>query len=185
METLTHRERQRQGRKPQPSAGSVDSQSVKTATQKQAKGYDAGKRVHGRKRHALVDTLGLLIRVLVTPADTTAREGLMGVLSAYFASGVQRLKKLWVTGSYRGDSLKEWVAALKQSHKIDLEVVEKQGTGFAVLPRRWVVERTFAWRLNYRRHAKDYEGVPRHSEALIHIAMIHLLLKRHTRICRF
>ena len=185
METLTHRERQRQGRKPQPSAGSVDSQSVKTATQKQAKGYDAGKRVHGRKRHALVDTLGLLIRVLVTPADTTAREGLMGVLSAYFASGVQRLKKLWVDGSYRGDSLKEWVAALKQSHKIDLEVVEKQGTGFAVLPRRWVVERTFAWRLNYRRHAKDYEGVPRHSEALIHIAMIHLLLKRYTRICRF
>ena len=177
--------RERQGRKPQPSAGSVDSQRVKTATQKQAKGYDAGKRVHGRKRHALVDTLGLLIRVLVTPADTTDREGLMGVLSAYFASGVQRLKKLWVDGSYRGDSLKEWVAALKQSHKIDLEVVEKQGTGFAVLPRRWVVERTFAWLLNYRRHAKDYEGVPRHSEALIHIAMIHLLLKRHTRICRF
>ena len=83
----------------------------------------------------MVDTLGLLIRVLVTPADTTDREGLMGVLSAYFASGVQRLKKLWVDGSYRGDSLKEWVAALKQSHKIDLEVVEKQGTGFAVLPR--------------------------------------------------
>ena len=127
----------------------------------------------------------LLIRVLVTPVDTTDREGLMGVLSAYFASGVQRLKKLWVDGSYRGDSLKEWVTALKQSHKIDLEVVEKQSTGFAVLPRRWVVERTFAWRLNYRRHAKDYEGVPRHSEALIHIAMIHLLLKRHTRICRF
>ena len=109
----------------------------------------------------------------------------MGVLSAYFATGVKRLKKLWVDGGYRGDVLKDWVAALKQTHKIDLEVVEKQGSGFSVLPRRWVVERTFAWRVNYRRHAKDYEGVPRNSEALIQIAMIHLLLKRQIPICRF
>ena len=185
METLTQQERQRQGRKAQPSAGSVDSQSIKTATQGQEKGYDAGKKVNGRKRHILVDTLGLIIGVLVTPADTTDRDGLMGVLSAYFAGGVKRLKKLWVDGGYRGDVLRAWVAALKQSHKIDLEVVEKQGPGFSVLPRRWVVERTFAWLLNYRRHAKDYEGLPRNSEALIHIAMIHLLLKRKTRICRF
>ena len=94
METLTQHERTRQGRKPHPSAGSVDSQSVKTATQTQAKGYDAGKRVNGRKRHALVDTLGLIIGVLVTPADTPDRDGLMGVLNAYFVTGVKRLKKL-------------------------------------------------------------------------------------------
>ena len=92
----------------------MDSQSVKTATQTQAKGYDAGKRVNGRKRHALVDTLGLIIGVLVTPADTPDRDGLMGVLSAYFATGVKRLKKRWVDGGYRGDVLKAWVAALKQ-----------------------------------------------------------------------
>ena len=109
----------------------------------------------------------------------------MALRGTYFSTGVKRLKKLWVDGGYSGEALKAWVADLKQSHKIDLEVVGKQGAGFSVLPRRWVVERTFAWRLNYRRHAKDYEGVPRHSEALIHIAMIHLLLKRHTRICRF
>ncbi len=70
------------------------------------------------------------------------------------------------------------MASLKQSHKIDLEVVKNKGAGFAVLPRRRAVERTFAWLLNYRRHSKDYEGLPRNSEALMYIAMIHLLLKR-------
>ena len=106
----------------------------------------------------------------------------MDLLSAYFAPGVKRLKKLWVDGGYSGPALKTWVASLKHSHKIDLEVVKKENSGFTVLKRRWVVERTFAWRLNYRRHSKDYEILTRNSEALIQIAMIHLLLKRKTRI---
>ena len=93
----------------------------KTATQGKTKGYDAGKQVHGRKRHVLVDTIGLVMRILVTAADCDDRDGLRGLLSAYFAGGVQRLKKLWV-------------AALKHSHKIDLEVVAKPAAGFAVLP---------------------------------------------------
>ena len=70
------------------------------------------------------------------------------------------------------------MASLKQTHKIDLDVIAKTGSGFTVLPRRWVVERTFAWLLNYRRHAKDYEVLPRNSEALIQVAMMHLVLKR-------
>ena len=178
MDRLTEQERQRQGRKKQPSAGSVDSQSIKTATQGEEKGYDAGKQVNGRKRHALVDTLGLILRVCVTPANYGDREGLREVLTAYFPTGVKRLKKLWVDSGYSGETLHGWVAALKQTHKIDLEVVAKTGPGFQVLPRRWVVERTFAWLLNYRRHAKDYEVLPRNSEALIQIVMIHLLIKR-------
>lgn len=178
LQALHRQERRRQGRAPTPSAGSVDSQSVKTATQGTDKGYDGGKKINGRKRHLLVDTLGLILRVLVTPADVGDREGLMGLLGSYFADGVQRLRKLWVDGGYRGAALQEWVAALKQTHKIDLEVVEKPGPGFTLLQWRWVVERTFAWLVHYRRHAKDYEVLTRNSEAVIQITMIHLLLKR-------
>ncbi len=117
---------------------------------------------------------------MVTAASTADADGLKALLSTYFSQGVQRLKKLWGDGGYRGEALNEWVAGLKKTHKIDWEVVQKQGPGFGVLPRRWVVERTFAGLFNYRVHAKDYEVLPCNSEAFIHIAMIHLLLKRIT-----
>ena len=125
-----------------------------------------------------MDTLGLIRPVEVTAADVGDRDGLKRVLTRYAAPGVPRLRKLWVDGGYSGADLKAWVANVKKMHKIDLEVVAKQGTGFTPIKRRWVVERTFAWLMNFRRHARDYEVLPRHSEALIHIAMIHLLLKR-------
>ena len=89
-----------------------------------------------------------------------------------------RLRKLWVDGGYQGEAIRTWVANQKKTHKIDLEVVAKQGSGFTLVKRRWVVERTLAWLMNFRRHARDYEVLTRHSEALIQIAMIHLLLKR-------
>ena len=91
---------------------------------------------------------------------------------------MKRLRKLWVDQGYEGEAFKDWVAAWKQTHKIDLEVVKKEDPGFVLLKWRWVVERTFAWLLNYRRHSKDYEVLTRNSEALIQIAMIHLLVKR-------
>lgn len=178
LDQLTRQERQRQGRKATPSAGCVDSQSIKTATQGTTKGYDGNKKINGRKRHLLVDTLGLVMGVVVTAANCGDRDGLIGLLQAYFSTGVKRLRKLWVDGGYAGVEMKAWVRSLKKTHKLDLEVVERAGKGFQLVERRWVVERTFAWLLNYRRLSKDYEVLTRNSEAMIQIAMIHLLVKR-------
>ena len=143
-----------------------------------SKGYDAGKKINGRKRHILVDTLGLVISAYVSPASLQDRDGLKHLLKQYFETGVTRLRKLWVDGGYRGEDLKEWVADRKQTHKIDLEVVTPKGEGFQIVKRRWVVERTFAWLCNFRRLSKDYEALTDSSEAFIHIVMIYLLINR-------
>lgn len=178
MAALRQRERRRHGRQAEPSAGSVDSQSVKTATQATEAGFDGGKQVKERKRHLLVDTLGLLLAVVVTAANTDDRVGLMALLLQYFVGGVRRLRKLWVDGGSQAEWLAQWVRDLKQTHKIDLEITSHAGQGFQVLPRRWVVERSFAWLLNDRRHSRDYERLTPNSEAMIQLSMIRLLLRR-------
>ena len=177
-EVLRRQERRRQGRAPEPSGGCVDSQSVKTVSYGDSRGYDGGKQVKGRKRHILVDTLGLLMVVVVTAANVGDREGLMGLLKRYFADGVKRLRKLWVDAGYSGAPLQRWVAALKKTHKIELEVVGRSGRGFQLVAKRWVVERTFGW-FNFRRRlSKDYEILTRNSEAMVYVASISLLIKR-------
>lgn len=178
MEALRHLERRRQGRQPEPSAGSVDSQSIKTATQATEVGFDGGKQVKGRKRHVLVDTLGLLIAVVVTAANTDDRLGLLLLVTHYFLGGVRRLRKLWVDSGSQAEWLTQWVRDLKSTHKIDLEVTGNVGKGFHVIPWRWAVERTFAWLLNDRRHSRDYERLTPNSEAMIQLSMIRLLLNR-------
>jgi putative transposase len=179
METLRQWERRYLRRHPEPSAGSIDSQSIRTATQNEAIGFDGNKKIKGRKRHILVDTLGLIIAVVVTSADTDDRLGLVEWLSQYFADGVKRLRKIWVDGAYPAEWLEEWVRGVKQTHKIDLEATtNKQGKGFQVIPWRWAVERTFAWLLNDRRHSRDYERLTANSAAMIQISMIRLLLNR-------
>jgi putative transposase len=178
MATLRQWERQCQGRLAEPSAGCVDSQSIKVATQGHDVGFDGHKKVKGRKRHILIDTLGLIVAVVVTAANIDDRHGLVALLSRYFASGVKRLRKIWVDGGYEAQWLRDWVRGLKQTHKIDLEVVEHTGKGFEVIKQRWKVERTLAWLLNDRRHSKDYERLTASSEAMIQISMIRLLLKR-------
>lgn len=174
-ETLRAEERIRQGRKKHPTAGSVDSQSVKTTAVPSARGFDAGKKINGRKRHILVDTLGLMIAICVTTACVQDRDGIKKLLKTF---GVHRKKlhKIWVDGGYRGEVI-EWV---KNKFRIYLEVVLRSDEvkGFVVLPKRWVVERTFAWLNNHRRLSKDYERYPKTSETMIQIAMIRLMLRR-------
>jgi putative transposase len=171
-------ERERVGRHPDPSAAIMDSQSVKTVEESGSiRGYDGGKLVKGRKRHLLVDTLGLPIAWYVTPADVQDSVGARRLLGglAYF---VPRLTKIWADAAYRGKELANWCQ--QQGDGWDLEVVEREpGTrGFSVQPRRWVVERCFAWLSRNRRMAKDYERKVQTSETLIEVAMIRLLVPR-------
>src|SRR5215472_12785064 len=177
--TALHRiERERVGRHPDPSAAIMDSQSVKTVEESaHIRGYDARKCVKGRKRHLRVDTLGLPIAWYVTPPDvhdTVGARKLLGGLAIF----VPRLKKIWADAAYRGRELAEWCQ--QQGDGWDLEIVEREpGTrGFQVQPRRWVVERSFAWLSRSRRLAKDYERKVQTSETLIEVAMIRLLVAR-------
>ena len=129
-------------------------------------------------KRALATDLGSTDPPTAHPTRPRA-DGLKALLRAYFLPGVQRLRRLWVDAGYRGQALSAWVANLKRTHKIVLDVSQKPPEGFTLLKRRWVVERTFAWLGNYRIHAKDYEILTCNSEAFIHLVMIHLLLKRH------
>jgi transposase len=131
-----------------------------------------------REPRQLVDTLGLLIAVVVTAANTDDRIGLMVLLTRYFVGGVRRLRKLWVDGGYQAEWLTQWVRDLKHTQKVNLEVTGHDGKGFQVVPWRWAAERTFAWLLNDRRHSRDYERLTTHSEAMIQLSRIRLLLKR-------
>jgi len=169
--------RKDQGRRPQPTAAVLDSQSVKSAGHGGPVGYDAGKRIKGRKRHLLVDTLGLVLGVVVTPADTTERDGgkaVLGRVLVWLAS----LRLLWVDGGYIGNTFAKWVKALRA--KLDVEVVKRSDDvqGFQVLPHRWVVERTFGWLMYQRRLVRDYERTISSAEAWIYIAMIRIQLRR-------
>jgi len=178
MDALRRKERKRQGRKEDASGACADSQSVKTATQSEDTGFDGGKQVKGRKRHILTDTLGLILCVIVTAANTGDREGLMRLLSHYFLDRINRLRRIWADGGYSGAGIAGWVRGLKAAYKTVLDVVENKSKGFNIVKKRWVVERTFAWLLIFRRHSKDYEVLTRNSEAMIQISMIQILLKR-------
>lgn len=177
--TALHRaERERVGRNPDPSVAIMDSQSVKTVEQSaRIRGYDAHKCVKGRKRHFLVDTLGLPITSHFIPSDvhdTVGARKLLGGL-AFF---VPRLKKIWADAAYRGKELADW--RRHQAKSWELEVVEREPgmRGFSVQPRRWVIERSFAWLIRNRRLAKDYERTVQTSETLIELAATSLLLRR-------
>jgi putative transposase len=168
-----------QGKRSQPTAAILDSQSVKSAGHGGDVGYDAAKRIKGRKRHLLVDTLGLVLGVAVTPASTPERDGAQVVLERVLG-WYTWLRLLWVDGGYTGATFAQWVKKLRP--KLAIEVVKRSDdtAGFKVLPRRWVVERTFGWLMHQRRLVRDYEMTPTSAEAWIYIAMIRIQLRRLT-----
>lgn len=172
---LCKADRRKRGRTETPTGALIDSQSVKTAKEAQDVGIDGGKKVKGHKRHSLTDTVGNMLNVVVTAANVSDIAG-GKLLIEKIMEDFPTIEKIWADGTYRGGFI-DWV-----HEKIEavLEIVKRDDgeKGFKLLPRRWVVERTFAWLGNYRRLSKDYERLPRNSEGMIYLASIKTMLQR-------
>lgn len=175
MDVLRQNYRIASGREPDPSAGVIDTQSVKSTATRGIRGYDGFKKVKGRKRHILVDTQGTIIKAKVHAANVADQKGAKEVLTGGAAKSA-RLSLVWTDGGYTGPL----VAWAKAQCDIDLERVKplEKAQGFQLLPRRWVVERTFAWFGRYRRLSKEYEELTQTSEAMIYVTMNHILIRR-------
>lgn len=169
--------REQQDKRCRPTAAILDSQSVKSDGHGGRVGYDAGKKIKGRKRHLLVDTLGLVLGVVVTAASVPERQGAQVLLSRVLG-WFSWLRRMWVDGGYSGPDFAQWVRGLRP--KLQVEVVKRSDdtSGFTVLPKRWVVERTFGWLMRHRRLVRDYERQETSAEAWIYIAMIRIQLRR-------
>ena len=180
LDGLRDRVRLAEGRTAAPSAAIIDSASVKAAetVSKPSRGFDAGKKINGRKRHIAVDTMGLLLCVLVTAASVQDRDGARPLLEQLIAS-FRRIRLVWADGGYPG-KLVDWA---RTRLKIVLQIVKRSDTavGFVVLPRRWVVERTLAWIAHHRRCVRDYERLPAHHEAMVRWTMIRITSRRLTQ----
>jgi transposase len=153
---------------------------VKTAAMvHQSVGYDAGKQIKGRKRFAVVDTLGLVLRVLVTPASMGEREGGQPVLQRVqpLGQGVSRLHTLWVDGGFSGEPFMKWVMDICR-WIVWVVLRPEAAKGFVLLKKRWVVEPTFGWLMHCRRLVRDYELLPETSETFIYLAMIRIMIRR-------
>lgn len=185
--TLRALERRRQGRDPEPSGCILDSQSVRTTGVGGVRGFDGAKKLNGRKRHVLVDTTGLVLTVTVHAADIQDRAAVPLVLAGADTT-FPRVAHIWLDQGYTGPG-RTWI---ERELTWEAEIVKRPPVWywcapgqeppprprFTVLPRRWVVERTFAWLGQSRRLSKDYERLPQTSEALIYAAMTRIMLKR-------
>jgi putative transposase len=173
--SLVEQVRKKSGKKATPTAGIIDAQSVKnTLVSSESKGFDAGKKIKGIKRHIIVDTLGLILAVVIQSASVQDRNGAMDVIKKLRAQ-FKKVILLFADGGYSG----KLEAAVKQRWKIIIQIVKKpQGSAFKVLPKRWIVERTFSWIDTNRRNSKNYERLNQTCVAMVHLSAIRLMLNR-------
>jgi len=165
------------GHEPSPSLCSIDSQTAKATEYADSRGYDGGKKLTGRKRHIIVDKLGLLIVVLVTVASADDGTIAPEVLKQLTAEHQSRLKIILGDSKYRNHSLENWLVKTSAGYKIQVVSRPLGSTGFVEQPQRYVVERTFAWLGRYRRHSRDYERYTESSEAMVKVSSIHRMLR--------
>jgi len=174
-ESLVEKIRNREGRNEEPSVGIIDAQSVKsTLVSSEDKGFDAGKKIKGIKRHIVVDTLGLVLAVVIQSASIQDRVGAISVINSLVESW-KRIVKIFADGGYSG----KLVEQVKKMFAIDIEIIKKDELHtFNVLPKRWIVERTFSWIDTNRRNSKNYERLNQTSVAMVHLSAIRIMLNR-------
>jgi putative transposase len=174
-ESLVEKIRKKQGKNEEPTVGIIDAQSVKsTLVSSQDKGFDAGKKIKGIKRHIIVDTLGLILAVVIQSASVQDRDGAVSVINKLMENW-RRVIKIFADGGYAG----KLIGKVKDMFKIELEIVKRDELHtFKILPKRWIVERTFSWIDTNRRNSKNYERLNNTSVAMVHISAIRIMMNR-------